>query len=91
MKALVEPLPLVPAMCIGLMRSKSAGYCIQSVIAVCPRVTKVAHLVSNLATPLNHFGDSPFVHAPPRLAYRIDNREVGLQRIERRNGGLLAR
>lgn len=33
MKALVEPLPLVPAICIGLNRSKLAGF---PAVSCCP-------------------------------------------------------
>jgi hypothetical protein len=50
--------------------------------------TRAAHLVSNLATPLNHLRDRLLVHALARLPYRVHDGEVGLQRVERANGGL---
>jgi hypothetical protein len=36
-------------------------------------------------TPLNHLRYRLLVHAPTRLSYRVDNGEVGLQRVERRD------
>lgn len=48
-----------------------------------------AHLVSCLAEPFNHFWNGLRIHAAARFANRIDNGEVALQRIERRNGGLV--
>jgi hypothetical protein len=44
-----------------------------------------AHLIPSLATPFYHFRYRLVVHAPARLAYRIDNGEVGLQRVQRRD------
>ena len=89
MKALVEPFPLVPAMCIGFKRSNSEGYIVsQRSIRANRAGTGAAHLISNLATPLNHFRDSLFVHSLSRFPNCIYNGKIGLQRVERLHGGL---
>lgn len=85
MIALVEPLPFVPAMWIGLRRLKSEGYAggqLQG--ANISQTVGAAHLVAQLATPLEHLWNGLLIHAAPRLADGIDNGEVGLQRVQGR-------
>jgi hypothetical protein len=87
MKALVEPFPLVPATCMGLSMSNSEGYGIVSCASM-SWASRAAHLISRFATPLEHLGYGLLIHAPARLAYRVDNGEIRLQRVQRRNRGL---
>lgn len=48
----------------------------------------VAYLISNLAAPFSHFGDSLLVHLSTGLLDGLDDREIGLERIERRDSVL---
>ena len=47
-----------------------------------------AHLVSDFATPLQHFRNGLFVHALARLPDGVHDGEVGLERVQRLHGGL---
>jgi hypothetical protein len=38
--------------------------------------------------PLNHLWDCLLVHAAARLSYRVDDGEIRLQRVQRRNRSL---
>ena len=87
MKALVEPLPLVPAMCIGFRRSNSEGFSYCQLCA-CLSALRAAHLIPNFMAPFNHLRNGLLVHATARLPYRIDNGEIGLQRVQRRDRSL---
>ena len=73
---------------MGFNRSNAEGCASRQPFVVTAQVLGAAHLIANLATPLNHLWYRLLVHAPARLAYRIDNREVGLQRVQCRNGSL---
>lgn len=81
-------MPLVPAMCIGFSLSNSEGYSRGLVVTVQAGLAGTAHLIANLATPLEHLWYRLLIHAPARLANGIDNGKVGLQRIQGRDGSL---
>lgn len=49
----------------------------------------VAYLVPDFVAPLDHLGDSLIVHLPSRFTNRIDDCEVGLQCVERRDSVLV--
>lgn len=80
MKALVEPFPFVPAMCIGFSRSNSEGW--KMVSRDMETMFGTAHLIANLVAPFNHLWYSLLIHALARLPYRVDNGEIGLQGVE---------
>lgn len=47
-----------------------------------------AHLVAELLDPFNHLRNGIFVHSPSRLANRVDDGKVALQRVQCRYGCL---
>ena len=51
--------------------------------------SSVAHLITSFATPFNHFWYSLLVQRSTRLADLVDDRGVGLERVECSNGILL--
>ena len=89
MKALVEPLPLVPEMCMRFSRSKSDGYLSSqpgmSTEDLVGGNSGCSHLISNPFAPLNHLGYSIFILVPARLSDGIYDRKIALQCIEGRN------
>jgi hypothetical protein len=91
MKADVEPFPFVPAMCIALRALKLDGcrQCSQfekREIQIPERAR--SYLIANLLAPFYHFRNSLLVHFPSRLSNSIDDGEVRLQCVERRNSVL---
>ena len=92
MKALVEPLPLVPAMCIAFSRSKSDGCHSSQLGCVCRsllrRSSEGSHLISNAAAPFYHLGYRVLVRAHTGFSELIDNGKVRLQRIQGSDGVL---
>ena len=95
MKADVEPFPFVPAICIVLRELKLDGYPQRSQfenrreIQITERAR--SYLITNLFAPFYHFRDSLLVHFPSRLSNSIDDGEVRLQCVERRNSVLSLR
>lgn len=77
MNALVDPFPLVPAMCIQFSRLKSDGW---ATLSRSPKLAVAgdAHLVARSLAPFYHLWYCLFVHATARLPYCIDDREIGL-------------
>ena len=91
MKAEVEPLPFVPAMCMRFKRLKSSGY-IQahtSAESSTHRRYRWTYPISDPLSPLDHLSYRLLVQTPPRLAYCVHHRKVGLQRVEGGNSILL--
>lgn len=92
MKALVEPLPLVPAMCMGCSRSKSDGCRWSQLGCVCQSVVRCSsrgsHLISHAAAPLYHLRYSILVQAHTELLELIDNGKISLQAIQCSDGVL---
>ena len=67
MKALVEPFPLVPAMCMGRMAFRSDGYERDTPSAFSPYYSlmvtaKLSYLITHFAQPFDHFGNGVLVH-----------------------------
>lgn len=87
MKDEVLPLPLVPAMWIGFKVSKSAGYFV--LVRVLITNQDNSHLIASLFDPFYHLRYGILVHALAGFPYRIDNRKIALQRVERRYGGIV--
>lgn len=90
MKALVEPFPLVPAMCIRFRRSKSLGYHAAQPSSTQTECSKSSHLIANPANPLLHLRDSQKIHVLPVFSYSLDDGEVALQAVESCDGALNA-
>lgn len=83
MNALVEPLPFVPAICIGFRSLRSDDY--RSSQRCIPQLTagsRGSHLVSYPAAPFNHLRYCILVHAPARFSDGIQGSKVALQGIE---------
>lgn len=89
MNALVDPLPFVPAICIQFKRLKSDGCNGGHSARSRDCRPREAHLVTNPATPLKHLRYGLLIHTTTRLSDCVDDREVGLKSIERRNGILM--
>lgn len=51
-------------------------------------VERAAHLIPHFTTPLDHFWDRLLVHTTSRLANRIDDGKIRLQRIQCCDGSL---
>jgi len=81
--ALVEPLPLVPAMWMAFRSLRSDGCVVsQRVTFRVIAARRGSHLVSYPAAPFNHFRYGIFVHAPPGFADGVDGGKIALQCIE---------
>ena len=90
-KALVEPFPFVPAMCMRFNLSKSDG-CESSQPGVLLPIggSRGSHLIPYPAAPFYHLRYCILVQAPAGLPDGIDDGEVALQSVQRRNGILIS-
>lgn len=90
MNALVDPLPLVPAMCMVFRRLKSEGYPKNPPLSISQpgirwEAEGFSHLISNPTAPFDHLRDRGLVHALARLPDGVHDREVGLKGIQSRD------
>lgn len=86
-KALVDPLPFVPAIWIGFNRSKSEGYHFYSAWDMGNLgLLAGAHLVSRSATPFDHLWDGLFIQICACLSHGLHDCRIGLQSIEGSHG-----
>lgn len=90
MKEAAEPLPLVPAIWMGLRRSKSEGCCkaIRHTLPTDGRADEApsAHLIAYAAHPRAHVGKSSLVGVRTHITKRLHDGEVALQAVERCHG-----